>query len=79
MTIKYQVHNQLTGLPEEALTFENAKLLQEKIRNDYMDNIKDCFNISILIQNEDNSWTQSVADTEGNPIVPDIVEPNITE
>jgi hypothetical protein len=79
MTQKYLIHNQLTGLQEEALTFEQAKILQEQIKQAYYDTIQGLFTITVLTENEDNSWTQCIADAEGNPIVPDIVEPSITE
>ncbi len=69
MTVKYEVHNQLTGIPEQTDTFEEAKLLQTRIRNEYMASIESCFVISVLIQNEDESWTQSLADENGEPIV----------
>jgi hypothetical protein len=69
MTVKYEVHNQLTGIPEQADTFEEAKLLQTRIRNEYMASIESCFVISVLIQNEDESWTQTLADENGEPIV----------
>jgi hypothetical protein len=69
MTKKYSIHNQLTGLQEEALTFEDAKILQDKIRQDYYKTIEGLFTITVLVQNENNSWTQSVADENGDPIV----------
>jgi hypothetical protein len=69
MTIKYEVHNQLTGLPEEAASFEEAQVLQNKIRAEYMASIENCFAISVLIQNEDGSWTQSLADVNGEPTI----------
>jgi hypothetical protein len=71
MTFKYEVHNQLTGLPEEASSFEEAKVLQNRIRAEYIASIENCFVISVLIQNEDGSWTQSLADENGEPIVYD--------
>ena len=69
MTIKYEVHNQLTGLPEEASSFEEAKVLQNRIRAEYMASIESCFVISVLVQNEDGSWTQALADENGEPII----------
>jgi hypothetical protein len=69
MTQKYSIHNQLTGLQEEAITFEEAKIVQDKIRQDYYKTIEGLFTITVLVQNGDNSWTQSVADENGNPIV----------
>ena len=69
MTIKYEVHNQLTGLTEESTSFEEALVLQTRIRNEYMAHIEGCFAISILIQNEDGSWTQASADANGEPII----------
>ena len=68
MTQKYLIHNQLTGLQEEALTFEDAKILQDKIKQAYYETIQGLFTITVLIQNEDGLWTQSVADENGNPI-----------
>jgi hypothetical protein len=69
MTIKYSIHNQLTGLQEEALTFEDAKVLQARIKADYLASIEGLFIITVLTQNEDGSWTQSVSDGNGNPII----------
>lgn len=66
--MKYLIHNQLTGMQEEALTFEDAKLLQDRIRKDYYKSIESIFTITVIKQNDDGSWTQSVADSEGNLI-----------
>lgn len=74
MTFKYAIHNQLTGLQEEALTFEDAKILQARIKADYLASIEVLFTITVLVQNEDESWTQSVADENGYPIVFEIEE-----
>ncbi len=74
MTKKYNIHNQLTGLQEEAITFEEAKILQDKIRQEYYKTIEGLFAITVLVQNEDNSWTQSLADENGNPIVVQQIE-----
>lgn len=69
MTQKYSIHNQLTGLQEEAVTFEDAKILQARIKADYLTSIEGLFTITVLVQNEDGSWTQSVSDESGNPAV----------
>jgi capsid protein len=74
MTKKYEIHNQLTGLLEEAQTFEEAKVLQARIKAEYLATLENLFNISVLVQNEDESWTQSVADENGYPIVFQIEE-----
>ena len=74
MSIKYQVHNQLTGLLEESSSFEDAKILQARIRSEYYAQIEGVFAISVLVQNEDESWTQSQSDEEGNPIIVDYTE-----
>ena len=76
MTKKYSIHNQLTGLQEEVLTFEDAKILQEQIKQSYYDSIESLFTITVLVQNEDESWTQSLCDSEGNPIIVNIPEGN---
>ena len=67
MARKYEVHNQLTGMLEEAQTFEEAKVLQARIRDEYMAHIADLFAITVLVQNEDGSWTQSLSNDEGDP------------
>jgi hypothetical protein len=68
---KYQVHNQLTGLSEEAPNFQEALALQERIKQDYFEHIKDIFSITVLDQNEDGSWAYRLADENGNPITPE--------
>lgn len=65
---KYNVFNQLTGKAEEALSYEDALILQEKIKNDYYNSIQSLFTITVLIKNENDTWTQSVSDNKGNPI-----------
>ena len=66
---KYNVFNQLAGKAEEALTYEDALTLQEKIRNDYYASIEGIFTITVLVKNEDETWTQSVSDNQGNPLI----------
>lgn len=68
MTIQYEVPNQLTGISERVNTWEEALALRNKMITDYLTNLSGIFNISILVQNEDGSWTQSVADNNGLPI-----------
>jgi hypothetical protein len=68
MTIIYEIHNQLTGQLEQAATFEEAKILQERIRAEYIASIEGLFQITTLVQNEDGSWAQSLADAYGQPI-----------
>lgn len=65
---KYNIHNQLTGQTEEALTYEDALILQDKIRNEYYASIEGLFTITVLVKNEDETWTQSVSDNQGNPV-----------
>jgi hypothetical protein len=68
--IKYEVNNQLTGISEEALSFEEAKLLRKRIINDYiLQVVESLFHITVLVQNEDKSWTQALADENGEPII----------
>lgn len=67
--IKYEVANQLTGIPEQAETYEQAIALREQVRNQYIAAMVDpLFRITVLIQNEDESWTQTLADENGQPI-----------
>jgi hypothetical protein len=66
---KYEIHNQVTGLLEEAQTFEDALVLQERIKQDYLKFNESLFVITVLTQNEDGSWTQTLADENGDPVV----------
>ena len=69
MNKKYEVHNQFTGLNDEALTFKEAKELQEKNLNDYFNHMRNnLFCITVLVEQENGSWEQSLCDDEGNPI-----------
>lgn len=70
MTRKYEVHNQLTGMLESADTWAEAQVLRDRIRTDYINSIEGIFAISVLTENEDGSWTQSLADANGDPIAP---------
>jgi hypothetical protein len=66
---KYNVFNQLTGKPEEASTYEEALILQKKIKDEYYTSIEGLFTITVLVKNEDETWTQSVSDNQGNPLI----------
>lgn len=83
MNKKYEVHNQLTGLLEEAATWEEAQQLRARIRAEYIeDRVDPLFQISVLVQNEDQSWTQSLADENGEPLIaaePEPIEPTQEE
>lgn len=69
MTTKYSIHNQLTGLQEDADTFGGAIEIQTRLKQEWLKHYERLFIITILVQNEDGSWTQSVADENGNPII----------
>jgi hypothetical protein len=66
---KYKVHNQVTGLSEEVSTFQDALVLQERIKQDYLEFNKGLFDITVLTQNEDGSWTYALSDENGNPVI----------
>lgn len=70
MARKYEVHNQLTGMLESADTWSEAQALRDRIRTDYINSIEGAFAISVLTENEDGSWTQALADANGDPVVP---------
>ena len=65
---KYRIHNQSTGLEEEVLTFDEAKILQNRLRQEYYAIIESLFAITVLTENEDGSWTQCLSDSQGEPI-----------
>lgn len=70
MKTKYEVHNQITGLSEEASSFELGLSLRDRLRAEYIEKMVDpLFQISVLMENQDGSWTQSLADKNGNPII----------
>lgn len=76
MTVKYECHNQLTGNLEEALDFEAAKVLRDRLKAEYIAaNVDHLFQITVLVQNEDGSWTQSLADENGQPLLAATPEP----
>jgi hypothetical protein len=66
---KYQIHNQLTGIAEEANTFADIKVTQSRVRQEYLANLEGIFAITVLVENEDASWTQSLCDENGEPVV----------
>ena len=66
MTVKYECHNQLTGLNEHADSFAAAKVLRERLRNEFIAaNVDPLFVITALVENEDGSVTQWPVDENG--------------
>jgi hypothetical protein len=70
MIKKYEIHDQITGVLEGAQTFEEALVIQRRIQEDYLKTIAELFVITVLVQNADGSWTQSIADENGDPLIP---------
>lgn len=68
MIRKYQVENQITGIANEANTFEEIKQIREQNVAEFLAHTG-LFRITILVQNEDASWTQTVCDENGEPII----------
>lgn len=64
---KYEIHNQLTGLSEETYSFEEAVELQKELRLKYCE-YQNIYEITIMLQNEDGSWTQSRIDENGDAL-----------
>lgn len=65
----YSVHNLLTNNPETALTWTDAQILRDRLKNDYIhDRVNDMFPIIIMEENEDGSVKYSRADENGEPI-----------
>ena len=65
MARKWAVHNQITGLQEELDSFEAIKTRRLEIIEE-----SHLFDITVLVQNEDGSWTQTLADANGDPVPP---------
>jgi hypothetical protein len=65
MARKWAVHNQNTGLQEELDSFEAIKARRLEIIEQSR-----LFDITVLVQNEDETWTQTLADANGDPVPP---------
>jgi hypothetical protein len=65
MARKWAVHNQITGLQEELDSFEAMKARRLEIIEE-----SHLFDITVLVQNEDETWTQTLADANGDPVPP---------
>jgi hypothetical protein len=65
MDRKWLVHNQITGLQEERDSFDAIKVRRLEIIEE-----SHLFDITVMVKNEDNTWTQSLADENGDPIAP---------
>jgi hypothetical protein len=63
MAKKWAIHNQTTGLQEERDSFEAIKTRRLEIMEE-----SGLFNITVLVQNADSTWTQSLADANGDPV-----------
>lgn len=63
MARKWAVHNQVTGLQEELDSFEAIKARRLEIIEESR-----LFDITVLVQNEDETWTQTLADANGDPV-----------
>lgn len=72
MIKKYIIYNQLTGSNIEASTYEEAVSVQTTLISEYMETLKDAFAISVMIKNDDESWTYYHPDENGAPIVASI-------
>lgn len=68
MTRKYEVGNQLTGISDSADTFEEIKKIREKNIAEFLEHIGN-FKITVLELNANGSWSQSVADENGDPYI----------
>ena len=51
MNKKYLVHNQITGLQEEAQTYAEAKVLRARLLQEYLDFNNQTFKIRMLVEN----------------------------
>ena len=63
MARKWAIHNQNTGLQEELDSFEAIKARRLEIIEQSR-----LFDITVLVQNEDETWTQTLADANGDPV-----------
>jgi len=63
MARKWAIHNQITGLQEELDSFEAIKARRLEVIEE-----SGLFNITVLVQNEDETWTQTLADANGDPV-----------
>ena len=65
MTRKWAIYNHNTSLQEELDSFEAIKARRLEIIEQSR-----LFDITVLVQNEDETWTQTLADANGDPVPP---------
>ena len=63
MATKWAIYNHNTSLQEELDSFEAIKARRLEIIEQSR-----LFDITVLVQNEDETWTQSLADANGDPV-----------
>lgn len=66
MEKKYQITSQLTGLPTEVLTYEDAMVLREQYIKEFIEHAG-LFPITLLVKNIDGHWVQQRCDSNGEP------------
>ena len=71
MIKKYTIYDQLEGVNKEASSFEEAIAIQNTLINAYVETLRPLFAINVMVQNDDQSWTQYAYDENGDPIIPD--------
>ena len=68
MTSKYIILNPFTGQHEEAATYDEALVLQTRLKKEYMDYCESLFVITVMVENENGTWTQGISDDFGELI-----------
>ena len=66
---KYEIHDHITGQTIQVDTFDDIKNIQSRLREEWYKSIESMFRISVLIKNEDDSWTQYLAKDDGEPLI----------
>ena len=66
----YEVYNQLSGAPESATSWAAAQALQARVKAEYIaSHVDPLFAISVLVENEDGTVTQALANENGEPVI----------
>ena len=79
MIKKYELWDQVLSVTHEAATWEEMQTIVAAAKETWVQHCATMFQPSVLTQNEDGSWKQSLADANGDAIPePDWVQPSIS-
>lgn len=69
MTRKFFVSNHATGVMDEVDTLDEAIVLRDQAKADFLASMASAFQISVGVQLPSGAWVQAAADDQGQPVV----------